>query len=274
VGYSSHPGAGKVVVYGNTLEKLRAELARKRTPPRAVFFSSASDLFQPLPDVLELGHQILEFLFSKGIGVVFLTKGHIPDDTFRLLLSNADKVRAQIGITTLDETISRMFEPNAARPTARLEQIAGLITGGIATQARLDPVLPGLTDRPDALHLLLSALAKAGVRHIAGGLLFLRLRILESLNRNVPNKEMLHRTLGWYRDSERLAIRAQNSTVVALPRATREQIFKRIRLAAEETGISLSICACKNPDLASGTCGIGGAWSQRSRHGSEPRLFG
>ena len=273
VGYSSHPGDEKVVVYGNTLEKLRAELARKRTLPRAVFFSSASDLFQPLPDVLELGYQILEFLFSEGIGVVFLTKGHIPDDTFRLLLSHADMVRAQIGITTLDESISRVFEPNAANPTVRLEQIAALIAGGIPTRARLDPVLPGLTDTPDDLHLLFSALVQAGVRHIAAGLLFLRPGILESLNRNVPDKKMLQRTLGWYRGSERLAIRAVNSTVEALPQATRVEIFKSIRLAAEEAGIDLSICACKNPDLASGTCGIGGAWSQRFRHGAEPRLF-
>jgi DNA repair photolyase len=126
--------------------------------PRAVFFSSASDLFQPLPEILDLGHRILEFLFSKGIGVAFLTKGQIPDHTLRLLSSHADLVRAQIGITTLDEGISRVFEPNAASPTVRLEQIAGLTAGGIATQARLDPVLPGLTDGPDALHLLFSTL--------------------------------------------------------------------------------------------------------------------
>jgi DNA repair photolyase len=34
----------------------------------------------------------------------------------KLLLDNADKVRAQIGIITLDEDIQRTFETNTARP--------------------------------------------------------------------------------------------------------------------------------------------------------------
>ena len=96
-------------MYENTLEKLKAELANKRTKPRAVFFSPSSDLFQPVPEVLRLGHRVLEFLFSEGIGVVFLTKGKIPDDTLSLLLDHTDNVRAEIGIITLDENVASMF---------------------------------------------------------------------------------------------------------------------------------------------------------------------
>jgi len=54
-GYTTHPGENKVVLYENTLEKLKDELARKRTKPRAVYFSPSCDLFQPLPEVLSLG---------------------------------------------------------------------------------------------------------------------------------------------------------------------------------------------------------------------------
>jgi DNA repair photolyase len=156
-GYSTHPGEDKVVLYRNTLGKLKEELAHKRRRPQAVYFSPSSDLFQPVPEVLELGYRVLELLFSQGIGVAFLSKGHIPDKTMLLLLSYADRVRAQIGIITLDEYIQRMFEPNTASPGVRIEQIAKLVAGGIATEARLDPVLPGLTDNKDALRQLFSA---------------------------------------------------------------------------------------------------------------------
>ena len=54
VGYSSHPGEGRPVVFENTLVRLKAELARKPPLPRAVFFSTANDLFQTIPSVLEL----------------------------------------------------------------------------------------------------------------------------------------------------------------------------------------------------------------------------
>ena len=269
-GYSTHPGEDKIILYRNTLEKLKDELTRKRTKPQAVYFSPSSDLFQPVPEVLALSHRILEFLFSKGIGVAFLTKGHIPDNTMSLLLNHADKVRVQIGIITLDEDIQRMFEPNAASLSARLGQMARLVAGGIATEARLDPILPGLTDTPNALRYLFSALAKVGVKRAAASVLFLRPSVIESLKRNVHNKEVLHELLGFYRDAKRLAIHAERSSVTALPQATRGEIYTRIRHAAEEQTIELFICACKNPDLAHGTCNIGGNWP---RNDTQRSLF-
>ncbi len=272
-GYGTHPGEDRVVLYGNTLEKLKNELARKRKKPQAVYFSPSSDLFQPVPEVLTLSHHILEFLFSQGVGVAFLSKGHIPDKTMSLLLSHADKVRAQVGIITLDEDIQRTFEPNTASPGVRIEQIAELVVGGITTEARLDPVLPGLTDTTDALGNLFSALAKAGVRSAAASTLFLRASVIESLKRNVRNTEVLQALLGFYQDAKRMAIHAEHSSVTALPQARRKEIYARIRHAAEEHGIELLICSCKNPDLARGTCNIGGTWPKYPESDSQPNLF-
>jgi DNA repair photolyase len=272
-GYSTHPGEDKVVLYRNTLGKLKEELAHKRRRPQAVYFSPSSDLFQPVPEVLELGYRVLELLFSQGIGVAFLSKGHIPDKTMLLLLSYADRVRAQIGIITLDEYIQRMFEPNTASPGVRIEQIAKLVAGGIATEARLDPVLPGLTDNKDALRQLFSALAKVGVKRAAISALFLRHSVVESLKRNIRDREVLHRLLSFYEEARPMTIHAERSSVTALPSAVRAEIYTRIGRAAEEHGIELSICACKNPDLAHGTCNIGGTWPKSSESDAQLNLF-
>ena len=272
-GYSTHPGEDKVVVYRNTFEKLRDELARKREKPRAVYFSPSSDLFQPVPEVLEIGYHVLEFLLSQGVGVAFLSKGHIPKKTMGLLLNHTDNVRAQIGITTLDENIQRMFEPNTASPSVRIAQIAKLINSGIATEARLDPVLPGLTDTPDTLRQLFSALAGAGVKRAAVSTLFLRPSVIKSLKRNIYDTEVLHMLLGFYQEARRMAIHAERSSVIALPSAMRNEIYTRISHAAEEYGIEMAICACKNPDLAHGTCNIGGTWPKWPEHDEQPRLF-
>ena len=262
-GYSTYPGEGKMILYKNTLDKLRTELAHKRTKPPAVYFSPSSDLFQPVPAALELGYRVLEFLFSKNIGVAFLSKGVIPENTMELLLNHADKVRAQVGIITLDENIQRMFEPNAASLKARIEQMTKLIAGGIAVEARLDPILPGLTDTPDVLNSLFSTLAKAGVRRAAASVLFLRPSVVESLKRNLGNEKILQTLLSFYQDAKRLAIHAEHSSVIALPSARREEIYGRARSAAEKVGIELLICACKNPDLAHDTCNIGGTWPKQ-----------
>ena len=63
-GYSNYPGESAIVLYENTLDKLRDELRRRRAKPHAVYFSPSSDLFQPAQEVLELSHAVLEFLFG------------------------------------------------------------------------------------------------------------------------------------------------------------------------------------------------------------------
>ncbi|MDP2857837.1 MAG: radical SAM protein [Bacillota bacterium] len=272
-GYTNNPGADKVLLYANTLGKLEDELARKRTKPDAVYFSPSRDLFQPLAEVLELGHRILEVLFSNGIGVAFLTKGLIPDRTMRLLLNNRDRVSAQVGIITINEDVRRIFEPNAANIQERLRQIAALTAGGIPTEARLDPILPGITDTPEALRDLFSALSIAGVTHAAASALFLRPAVMESLKRNVRDERLLQCLLGYYTETTRLAIRAERSSVVALQHVLREEIYAAVRCAAGENGIGVSICGCKNPDLARGACNIGGAWPRRPSASAQGSLF-
>jgi len=77
--YSGHPGEGRIVVYSNTLEKLRRELPRKRTKPALVYFSPSTDVFQPLEPVQDLAYDIFSFLFENGVGIAFVTKGEIPE---------------------------------------------------------------------------------------------------------------------------------------------------------------------------------------------------
>jgi DNA repair photolyase len=262
-GYRNYPGESRLVLYEDTLERLRRELRRRHTRPHAVYFSPSSDLFQPAPEVLELSHAILEFLLRQGIGVAFLTKGHIPDDTIQLLIDHAELVRAQIGLISLDDRISQAFEPHAASPRERLQQLETLIAGGVPAEARLDPILPTLTDSADSLNQHFAALAQVGVRRAAAGVLFLRPAIVQSLERNVSDKEMLARLLDAYRDKEQVVMRGTELPIQNLPAGARRQIFVRLRDAAEAHGIELNLCACKNPDLAKGSCNIAGTWPRR-----------
>lgn len=163
-----------------------------------------------------------------------------------------------------------MFEPNAASIKVRIEKMAKLIAGGIAVEARLDPILPGLTDTPDVLNVLFLTFVKAGVRRAAASVLFLRPGVVESLKQNLGDDKSLQMLLGFYRDAKRLAIHAEHSSVISLPLARREEIYGRVRSAAEKAGIELLICACKNPDLAHGTCNIGGTWL---KHYNQRSLF-
>ena len=269
-GYSVHPGENKVVIYKNTLDKLKNELAHKRTKPQAVYFSPSSDIFQPIPEVLELSYSILELLFSKSIGVAFLTKGQIPDKTLSLLLRHADKVRAQIGIITVDENIRHIFEPNSANIDVRLAQMVRMVAGGIATEARVIPILPGITDTSDNIDQLFSAIAGTGVKRAAISTLFLRPAIAKYIIQHVMDKNVLSVLFGFYKESGRLAVHAEHSSIIPLPRTKREEVYNRIRQIANKHDIDLSICGCMNPDIDCGTCNITGKWTA---HETQRSLF-
>jgi DNA repair photolyase len=109
--YSQYPGHGRITLYANTLEKLRTEFPRKRKRPEVVYFSSSSDAFQPVTEVLDLTFHVFEFLLRQGVGVAFLTKGRIPDRHMELLKAHASNVHAGIGLITLDKQAWRTFEP-------------------------------------------------------------------------------------------------------------------------------------------------------------------
>lgn len=270
-GYRTYPGDGKVVVYADTAARLRGELRRRRRPPQAVYFSPSSDLFQLVPAVLETAYDVLDLLLGRGIGVAFLTKGRIPEPHLALLAAHAGLVHAQVGLTTLDEHVTQALEPHAAPPLVRLEQLRRLASAGIETQARLDPILPGLTDDSDTLESLAAAVAGAGVRRMAASLLFVRPAIAASLAR-IPDRRMRDALLGAFRAAGPMDIQADGSSVIALPAEVRRQTYARLESSAARHGVAVHVCACKNPDLATDPCGLSGDRRRPPRF-SQPSLW-
>ena len=272
-GYRVYPGEGTVHVYENTLELLRRELLRKKHKPVAVYFSPASDLFQSVTEVLDLAYHVLQEILARGIGIAFLTKGVIPERHMMLLRQNAALVRAQIGLITLDDALLGTFEPRAAPAAIRVAQMKQLTESGIKTQLRIDPILPGLTDDEQTLGELCRAAADAGVTDIAASVLFLRPAVTTRLQQASGTHAAVARCLEAFADARRMAIHAERSSVIALPREQRERIFRRLENVARRYAIAVKRCACKNPDLSSGTCSIVGDF-KRGNAATGPTLFG
>ena len=147
------------------------------------------------------------------------------------------------------------------------------VTGRILAKARLDPILPGVTDGAECLEPLCAALAATGVRKIAASVLFLRPAVIGSLRRHVGDKVMLNRMLDHFASAELLTIHAAGSRVRALPTRARLEIMERLRSIAHRYGLEVLVCACKNPDISSGSCHISGRWPPAARSGGQLGLF-
>ncbi len=185
--------------------------------------------------------------WNREIGVAFVTKGRIPERHRKLLAAHAPLVQGRIGLITLDPAVAAAFEPGAATPEVRLAQAAELIGAHVPIEARLDPILPSVSDGADCLEPLCVALAHVGVRKIAASALFLRPAVIGSLRRHVADKVMLGRMLDHFASAESLAIHADNSRVRALPTEAHLEIMERLRAIAQHHGLEVLVCACRTP---------------------------
>jgi DNA repair photolyase len=270
-GYSMYPGDRNIILYSNIPEKLETELSRKKKAPQYVYFSPSSDLFQPVPEVQELCYRVLEILLSRRIGVAFLTKGEIPDKTMKLLAEHSDLVRSQFGLISLDELTRQIIEPDAAPVDVRLTQMKELIGAGIAVEARMVPIIPGVTDTDDALADYFNRISRIGIKKVAVSTLFLRPSIKRNLEKCIKDRSLLDHIFSLYA-TERMQVKAPHSSIVPLPVSTRKRIYRRIQVISKDYSIDISVCGCMNPDIG-GICHIGGTYPGSETTSIQGNLF-
>ena len=66
-------------------------------------------------------------------------------------------------ITTDDDMIARIIEPNAPIPSQRIRAAQDLLKAGVPVSVRIDPIIPHVNDQPQKL---IKTLADIGVKHI------------------------------------------------------------------------------------------------------------
>jgi DNA repair photolyase len=254
-GYSHYPGAGRVILYANTPEVVASELEHKRKKPQRVYFSPSSDAFQYLPQVQEVSLRTMAVLLDAGIEIAFLTKGLITRPFLELFADHVERVFAQIGITTLDRGLWRRFEPRTAPPHMRVAAIEALVRLGVHTTARLDPLIPGITDSEDNLLPLLRVLSQAGIREAAASYLFLRPRFARRIQALISADAAAKTGQPPWLYQE-FADGSGGGTM--LPADERAKRLARLETLGHSVGIRIRACRCKNPEFAAETCGITG----------------
>jgi DNA repair photolyase len=247
--YPSNPGNDVIQVYAHTPEKLAEELAGRRRLPRAVFVSPATDPFPPLSEVQAETIRVVDMLARRGIETWLMTRGYIRPFALQALAAHAKSVKVLVGMTTLDRPMQRILEPLAAPPRLRLKQIAQLRGTGVAVQAALDPLMPGLTDTRANLEPLLQALADVGVQHVTAGYLFLRPGIADNLVRPLQPHGWDELVLDAFAGGPLLA---GDGVAPAryLAKERRQRGYAMIVSMASRLGLRVSISAMSNPDFA------------------------
>jgi DNA repair photolyase len=137
----------------------------------AIVIGTATDPYQPAERKFRVTRGILEVLAEHpGLKVVIISKSPLLTRDIDLLtrIARHSELSIHISLITLDRELARKIEPRAPTPEARIRALGRLRAAGIDAGINCMPVLPGITDDPQALEALIRRVAEAGATYVAG----------------------------------------------------------------------------------------------------------
>jgi len=123
----------------NAPEVLQRQI--RRAAKGNVIISSVTDAYQPLEEKYRLTRQCLEILLRHQFPVDILTKSSLVLRDMDLIKKFKD-MEVGITITTDDDEIKRIFEPQAPPISSRITTLKRLYENGIKTYVFIGPLLP------------------------------------------------------------------------------------------------------------------------------------
>ena len=129
---------------------------------------SMSDPYLHIEKDLKLTRKCLEVIEKYGFGVTILTKSDLILRDLDLLVKINQKARCvvQMTLTTYDENLCKLIEPNVATTKRRFEVLKILQKHGIPCVVWLCPILPHINDNLDNLKGIMQYCIDADVKAI------------------------------------------------------------------------------------------------------------
>lgn len=156
-----------IEVKENAPELLENALKRKRRKCM-IGTGAMSDPYIPLEKELKLTRRCLEIINRYGFGITVHTKSASVMRDIDLFTKINDKSKAvlQMTLTTADESLCRIIEPNVSVTKERFETLKAFHENGIPCVVWLSPFLPFINDTKENIDGLLKYCIDAKVRGI------------------------------------------------------------------------------------------------------------
>ena len=156
-----------IEVKENAIELLENTLRRKRKRCM-IGTGSMSDPYMPLEAQLEYTRKALLLIEKYGFGATLITKSDrvLRDLDILKRINQKTKAVVQMTLTTADEALCKLVEPNVSTTKQRFEALKILRDNNIPTVVWLCPVLPYINDTEDNIRRILDMCVAAKVRGI------------------------------------------------------------------------------------------------------------
>ena len=156
-----------IEVKQNAPELLEKALRAKRRKCM-IGTGSMSDPYMHCEENLRLTRKCLEVILKYGFGVAIQTKSDRILQDIDLLeeINRSAKCVVQMTLTTYDDGLCRILEPNVCNTKRRIEVLSIMQERGIPTVVWMTPVLPFINDTEENVTAILNECAKTGVKGI------------------------------------------------------------------------------------------------------------
>lgn len=226
------------------LERLQRESSKLKG--EIISLSNSSDPYPKTEQYTGLTRRCLEILVESNCRVQIVTKSNLvvrDDDLLKRIPSTV-----AFTITTDDDQLAKILEPNAPLPSQRLSAAEDLISQGIPVSVRIDPIIPFINDQPQKL---IKTLANMGVKHITSSTYKVKADNWKRLSAVLPEVVEKLEPL-YFKEGERVGGN------ILLHRDLRMKILKGVRDLASAEGLKFSCCREGLERLNTATCD--GSW--------------
>jgi DNA repair photolyase len=156
-----------IEVKKNAPELLEKELKSKRSKCM-IGTGSMSDPYMHCETELRMTRKCLEIIEKHGFGLAIQTKSDRILEDIDLLdsINRKAKCVVQITLTTYDEKLCSILEPNVCNTQRRIGVLEEMRKRGIPTVVWLSPVLPFINDTEENITRILEECVRTGVKGI------------------------------------------------------------------------------------------------------------
>ena len=156
-----------IEVKANAVELLENALRRKRNKCM-IGTGAMSDPYMPIEEKLSNMRKCLEVIERYGFGVTMITKSTkvLRDLDLLKKINEKSKCVVQMTLTTYDEDLCRIVEPNVETTYERFRALEILRDNGIPTVVWLCPILPFINDTEENIMGMLDYCVRAKVKGI------------------------------------------------------------------------------------------------------------
>ena len=156
-----------IEVKQNAPELLESTLKSKRKKCM-IGTGAMSDPYMHCEEKLELTRKCLKIILENGFGVAVQTKSDriLRDIDLLSEINRSAKCVVQMTLTTYDDDLCRIIEPNVCNTKRRIEVLEEMQKRGIPTIVWITPILPFINDTEDNIRAILNECVRVGVKGI------------------------------------------------------------------------------------------------------------